>query len=496
LNVDMSRAQSGLGANRPARLSERSVPWIVRAPHAPYFLTEHGDDWHPVGHNDAVTWPGLAPLFRARDVQAVELYLQSLAQRGTTVLRLMLEYAQHNHRYIERPVGRFSPSMVRMWDDLFELCRKHGLRILLTPYDTFWMWLKFARHPYNRAHGGPLDHPSQLLTCPETRRAIKARLTFAIGRWGGSGTLFAWDLWNEIHPAHGGDSAEPFESFIQDLSDHVRAEEERLFGRSHLQTVSLFGPELIWRAHLRMEEPIFRHPALDFASIHIYQQGTIDAPKNTVDPAIAMGEIVARSLQEIGDGRPFLDSEHGPIHSFKDRHITLPEDFDDEYFRHISWAHLASGGAGGGMRWPNRHPHLLTRGMSEAQAALARFLPNIDWAAFDRRNRSEAIEVSGSTGPVASKALARFATATSTQAVVYLLRRDGLDKSGKLRRDRTVEPLRLVVPGLEAGRFEVVSWCTLTGQCVARDEQTNGAAGFRLPPFAADLAVAIRAVES
>ena len=119
------------------------MAWIVRAPHAPYFMTEGGGDWHPIGHNDAVTWPGLAPLFRNRDVGAADAYLQGLAQRGTTVLRLMLEYAQNRHRFLERPAGVFRPPMVRLWDDLFALCARHGMRVLLTPFDTFWMWTKW-----------------------------------------------------------------------------------------------------------------------------------------------------------------------------------------------------------------------------------------------------------------------------------------------------------------------------------------------------------------
>ncbi|TIL77742.1 MAG: hypothetical protein E5Y81_12695, partial [Mesorhizobium sp.] len=41
---------------------------------------------------------------------------------------------------------------------------------------------------------------------------------------------------------------------------------------------------------------------------------------------------------------------------------TSPE-LPTEYFRHLQWAHLAAGGAGGGMRWPNRSPHVLTPGM-------------------------------------------------------------------------------------------------------------------------------------
>jgi mannan endo-1,4-beta-mannosidase len=163
-------------------------------------------------------------------------------------------------------------------------------------------------------------------------------------------------------------------SFIHDLSTQVRKLELQLYGRAHPQTVSLFGPELWWKPELEMRDPIYRHPDLDFASIHIYREGPIDNPKDTVRPARQMADIVAMSLGEIRDQRPFLDTEHGPIHTFKDKHKTLPAAFDDEYFRHMQWAHLASGGVGGGMRWPNRKPHTLTPGMREAQRGLSEFL--------------------------------------------------------------------------------------------------------------------------
>ncbi len=76
-----------------------------------------------------------------------------------------------------------------------------------------------------------------------------------------------------------------FPEFIADLSAHVRDVERRAHGRTHPQTVSLFGPELWWRPNLPLEAPIFRHPDLDFATIHIYREGTIDDPRNTVAPA-------------------------------------------------------------------------------------------------------------------------------------------------------------------------------------------------------------------
>lgn len=220
------------------------LSWIRVAPDAPYFVTEEGAPWTPIGQNDAITWPDLAGCFRPRDLAAVEAYLQQLTRHGVTCLRLMLEYCQGEHRYLERPVGHFQPNMVRLWDDLFALCEKHRLRILLKPYDTFWMWLRWRHHPYRRSNAGPCSSRRRWLLCGETREAIKRRLEFATERWGGSGALFAWDLWNEIHPAHAQDSAEVFAEFVEDIGGFLRQTELRLHGRAHPQTVSVFCPIL------------------------------------------------------------------------------------------------------------------------------------------------------------------------------------------------------------------------------------------------------------
>jgi mannan endo-1,4-beta-mannosidase len=468
-------------------LERAAMPWVTVAEHAPYFVTEDGAPWTPIGHNDAISWEDLKGLYGRRDVPAAEAYLAGLAESGVTCIRLMLEYAQSRHRYFERPLGSFVPRMVQLWDDLFAICERLGLRILLTPFDTFWTWLHWRHHPYNRANGGCLDHPSRLLLCADTRDAIKARLTFAAERWGGSGALFAYDLWNEIHPAQAGDSADCFGEFIQDLADHVRAVEERLYGRAHPQTVSLFGPELRWRPHLQLEEPVFRHPALQFATIHIYEQGTIDHPQNTVDAAIGMGRIVREALAEIRDGRPFLDTEHGPIHSYKDRKRPLAEAFDDEYFRHMQWAHFASGGAGGGMRWPNRTPHVLTPGMRRAQKALAGFLPLIDWTRFRRVNINREIEV-------ATPGVAAFGCGDDAQALIWLLRRDTIARNGMVAQDAEPIAPRLRIPNLGQGRYEVVAWDTRTGAERARYTVLGGESGLTLPapPFAADVALVLR----
>ena len=143
-----------------------SLDRIVVHPGLPYFTTEAGRPWTPIGHNDAVTWPDLAGLFRRRDLPAVERHLEWLKAHGVTCIRLMLEYCHHEHRYLEKPVGRFVPNMVRLWDDLFAMLERVGLRVLLTPYDTFFMWIRWRDHPYNRKNGGPCARRSEWLTCP------------------------------------------------------------------------------------------------------------------------------------------------------------------------------------------------------------------------------------------------------------------------------------------------------------------------------------------
>ncbi|MFL5259168.1 MAG: hypothetical protein ACJ8AS_05395, partial [Hyphomicrobiales bacterium] len=298
---------------------------------------------------------------------------------------------------------------------------------------------------------------------------------------------FAWDLFNEIHPAQAEGSAEPFMEFIHDLSTHVRTLELRHYGRSHPQTVSLFGPELWWRPNMPLKEPIFRHPDLDFATIHIYREGTIDDPPNTVDPAIDTGRIVRDALAEISDHRPFLDTEHGPIHRFKDKDTTLPEYFDDEYFRHMQWAHFASGAAGGGMRWPNRRPHVLTSGMRRAQKGLASFLPLIDWRRFRRINVNDEIE--------APDHIARFGCSGENQAVVWLLRKDTMHSDGTLCRDVHPISVRLRIPGPRAKRFRVTAWDTYSGAVLARFDMQSSGDGLAIetPAFVSDIALAVTA---
>jgi hypothetical protein len=421
-----------------------AAAWIRCADGAPYFETEEGAPWAPVGHNEAITWPHIAPAHRRRDLASVDRHFADLAAHGVTCLRLMLDYNQGRNRHLETRCGEFSRAMVQMWDDLIALGERHGIRFLLTPFDTFFMARRWKTHPYSRHTGGPCRSPRHMFICPETRAAIINRMVFATRRWGHSPAVFGWDLWNEIDSFYSGGNMAAVHGFVSEISEAVRAEELRLHGRAHLQTVSVYFPVL--RERPAIADIIFRHPSLDFASVHLYEKGTIDHPRSSLAPAEATSRLLAEALAHCPEGRPLLDTEHGPIHSFKDRKITLPDDFDTECFRRTQWAHLASGGAGGGMRWPYRNPHVLLPAMHQAQSVLTNFLPLIDWRRLRRKPLESRLTVHGFDGLACG-------CGDETQAIICLMATSA--HCGK------VVPVELT--GLQPGSYRVAQVNTVTG---------------------------------
>lgn len=468
------------------------LPWIALAPSRRYFQTELGEPFLIIGQNDSLTWPELEGLIGRRDVGAVDRHLAWLASHGITTLRVMLEYVGDG-LFLERRAGEFDPVTLQAVDDLVVLCERHGLRLLLTPFDTFFTWVMWDDHPYNARHGGPCRRQLDLLTHPDGMAAVKRRLAFIVERWGGSGAVFAWDLWNELGHDHGiaseaidESTAAALAGVVGELSALVRSVERRAFGRTHLQTVSHFGA----RPQGHLADLVFRHPDLDFATTHVYEPGAIDAPTNTLAAADAMARWVRHALGEIRDGRPFTDSETGPIHTFKDLGITLPENFDLCYFRHMAWAHLASGGAGGGMRWPNRHPHTLTPGMRQAQGVMADVARRVDWTRFASVNVSEHLR----TRPEGE--LLAYACADTFQAVAWVLRGgEALTAEGEPPFRPLLDGALLELPPMAPGTLRVAMVETHHGHVLAeREVVSNGLAplAIDLPPFRHDLAVTVR----
>lgn len=467
-------------------MSERVLSPIRVTPHGRYFETLDGQPFLFIGFNDAVSWASLEGLYRRKDVAAADAYLERLAARGVTILRLMLEYAHFDSHLLEKPVGTFNPHMVQFWDDLLARCERLGLRVLLTPWDTFWMSRRWHKHPYNACNGGPAHTPQDFFLNEETIQASIRRLHFVIERWGASGVIAAWDLFNEIHPHWGGTVGQQSE-VIGRISKAVREKEQALHGFTRPQTVSVFGPD----PDTEYADLIFRHPDLDFATTHIYSKGAIDKPRNTIDSAIVMAQWTRHGLANTPADRPFMDSEHGPIHLFNDHCKMLPEAFDDEYERHMIWTHLACGGAGSGMRWPARHPHILTEGMQQSLGGMAAFARLVDWQRFAPRDVASGVRVG-------EKGILAFGCSDGRQAVLYMLRgKNSRNTPGVAAQREPLKQVPVVLSDMQAGEYEVHFWNTLEGcgcGCAMAHAEADGRISWTLPPLGNDMACAVRPV--
>lgn len=419
--------------------------WISVAPSGRYFQDETGRGFLAIGQNDAITWPGLVELLEGGDPTVAEAYIRDLRANGITISRVMMEYAQFDEGLLENPVGTFVPNVVSFWDTFIALCEKHGLYLILTPFDTFWQVCNWDRHPYNAANGGPCVTMHDWLTAPAVLAAHQARWQFVIERWGRSPAIMAWDVMNEID-LYWNATPDEIAAYVSTMAGFIKQEELKHFGRTHLISVSSAAPT----PDLRLGEVIYNHPLIDFANTHLYVGPGISTPVDAIEAAEEMADGVRLSLQSLRQTRPYFDSESGPIYEW----ITDPL-LDKEYHHNMSWAHLCAGGAGSGLRWPYTRPHQLLPEMRLTLRGLARFASTIDWTTFASRNMTAAIRVS--QPGVIKTGCADYAE----MALVWLAVDTRLSRPASLGGMQVT--LSRVLP---AGEYTVEVWQTYTGQIV------------------------------
>lgn len=441
--------------------------YISVAPGGRYFVDEQGQGFLVIGQNDGVPWPGLSTLLGRIAPAATESYVRNLRAHGITVSRIMIEYAQDTHTYLENPVGVFSERVVQFWDDFIAMAEAHGLYLLLTPYDTFWQNRNWERYPYNASLGGPCASKRAWLTDRACIDAQKARWRFILERWGGSPNIFAWDLMNEIDIWWDATPRE-IDAYVTEMAAYVRETETAFWGRTRLITVSSAAPV----PEGALGRIIYNHPALDFANTHLYVGNEINAPTDTIGAGPLMAGGVVRSLEAIRDDRPYFDSESGPINRWIGRVA-----FDREYHHNMSWAHLAAGGAGSGMRWPYTDPHFILPELRQNLLGLARFASTIDWASFVSRNINPRIRTS-------DRQIISAGCADERMAIVWLL----LDT----RRDQmpTFEGASVTISGVLAdGAYTVEFWETYGGEILETSTATaqGGTLAIDIPALSPDL---------
>jgi mannan endo-1,4-beta-mannosidase len=122
--------------------------------------------------------------------------------------------------------------------------------------------------------------------------------------------------------------------------------------------------------------------------------------------------------------------------------------------------------------------------MREAQSALARFLPLIDWTCFERRCWNDRLELG-------AKGFAAFGCGDGDQAVVWVLRTDATGRNGMIKADAKPRRLTMRCPAAP-GRHKVRLFDTVRGT-VSEEMVLDAEVGFLEVPVAvkSDVALAV-----
>ena len=367
---------------------------FVKISPAGKYFEHNGRAIVPVGFNDAITWPSLISLSYGNK-EAAEEYFEKLSYYGVNTLRIMFEYAQDRSglSLFESPLGTYNDTVIGIWDNIISLAEKYNIYLIITPWDPFWMYENWDVNPYNTDNGGPISTMAEFLTDEEALEWQKARFRFMIERYGASEQILAWELNNEIELWYGhifykadysvGNEAR---KWIEEISTFIRALERDLYGETHLLTVSTAKPALTGI----LSGKLYRFDHIDFFTTHFY----FDTIKDPKDP-IKIAEDVVMNINYhnylFNDSIPFMDSESGPIDRWPQ-----PSRFDTACYKAFSWAHLASGGTGIGMRWPYTSPHLMPDYLLQVLKPISQFIESegIDWLDFSGINLDNEIIVS------------------------------------------------------------------------------------------------------
>jgi len=377
--------------------------YVSVMPGGRYFMHADGTPFTPIGYNHNPDWTTLErsnPESRNYDPKVTDEFFAHLHKCGVNLVRLMIETPGSG--LIEDPLGTFRPEHVRWIDHIVNAARKNNIKLMITPWDTFWMVRRWEISPYSSANGGPVVQRIDFITNREAVEAQKKRLKFLIDRWGNSGSVFAWELLNEGE-LYWKETPEQLSAWETEMTRFVREYEKKKWGRNHLLASSIAHP----MPEGALGDVAYRQPGLDFATTHLYI-GASRGPKEPIEPALNIRQGVEFALRAIKDNRPYIDGEDGPI----DKWIE-DGNLDNAVFHNMIWAHLASGGAGSGLRWPYRNPHQISGGMIDALGRMRKFADEAPWAKLSGAV-SDKLDVQAPDGWIYCR------TGTSRAAIVWV----------------------------------------------------------------------------
>lgn len=332
-------AVSGCGSQETSSLSgaggsQYHVRVSPRDPH--YFELEDGAPYIPIGCNmiypaDFSTEGGLAQL---------DEWFQALEDNGGNFARVWLsnEYWNIEHE----AAGVYDDDQVAKIDRLFELAKKHNIRLKLTLEHfrtlegTGWA----SKSIYNVANGGFATDVTDFFTGEAGRAHFLSKLDWYQNRYGDDPVVFAWELWNEINAVSGRGWMEWTRIILPELH-------KRFPNTMAIQSLGSFDSD---NARISYQEYV-HIPSNDIAQVHRYLDpgARLDVCHGPMD--ILAADAVTEILS-CHPGKPVLLAESGAVEANHSGPSKLyPLDDDGLLLHDVLFAPFFAGAAGTGQIW-------------------------------------------------------------------------------------------------------------------------------------------------
>lgn len=393
--------------------------WVVVAPGGRYLMTTDGKPFVPIGNQPEEGFYDSWPDWKA----ALEAHLQRMVASKENTIRIPFDYiyraspsGEMKFTGAESAVGAWNEEYLRQLEETFELASRYGIRILVQPFIASPpMWEYWSLNPYR----GLAISPYAFLKSSDAREAYGRRLEGLTDRFGRTGSLLGWDLMNEANVLlDWGRISDPeaVATWTKEIGNRLARRERALHGRAHLRMLSWSSMTPIDQQGIRYAS-LFQSSGLDSASTHPYDvYGPDSWPPlfnrnegnrwcgwhdefcggrgtwgSLVQPAVKLNRLLTAILtRHLVDRRPYLENERAT-------YVSVMRSFAREGEHNISWAELASGAAGTGIRWLDTDPHLQSAGLEAAHLfsagsslALAAFVDAVPTEFFSSATTDEA----------------------------------------------------------------------------------------------------------
>ncbi|MFO7871648.1 MAG: hypothetical protein R6V03_09490 [Kiritimatiellia bacterium] len=424
-----------------------------------YFARADGSFFLPIGHN--LAWP---PEDGSRTYTQ---WLEELSRAGANCARLWLihysggtsaEWSSKKVNAGYNGAGYYSQESGARTDAILKAAGRHAVYLVFSFFSFGDLGNHWPENPYSVYAGGYLEQPSEFFVSARARADVKARLRYAVARYGWSPCVFAWELWNEVDIAKGY-SPEISKKWHREMSSYVSS----IDVHDHLVTTSTRIPPPFSSSKAHSLEEI------DFVNVHCY------SPR----PTAALPVYIQGALES---GKPALVSEYG----LSGRPDYFEADPAGLHLHDGIWCAVFSGAAGTAMSWwwdSYIHP----RGLCFHYTGVSRFFENEDLRGFS----VTPCRLDSGYGEYFAFALQngkKLLAWTGPRRDVYA------DMDGKIvsyKREGVCRPARLRIPGDFEGRWTATAYDTFDGTAVARSRAriANGDLLVDLPAFRHDIAV-------